>query len=56
MSKFFLNLSLQALSIEDDRIHITFHAMNKEVLKMMKNFKIPLFQWKHLETMLTKLI
>ena len=29
MSESFHNLSLQALSIEDDRIHITFDAMNK---------------------------
>ena len=29
MSELFHNLSLQALSIEDDRIHITFDAMNK---------------------------
>ena len=29
MSKLFHNLSLRGLSIEDDRIHITFDAMNK---------------------------
>ena len=29
MSELFHNLSLRGLSIEDDRIHITFDAMNK---------------------------
>ena len=70
VSEFFHKLSLQALSIGGDRIHITFEAMNKipqviadnlsllrfefmkdEIQRSFeddKNFKILLFQWKHL--------
>ena len=45
MSEFFHNLSLQALSIEDDRIHITFEAMNKIHQIIADNLSILKFEF-----------
>ena len=45
MSEFFHNLSLQALSIEDDRIYITFEAMNKIHQIIADNLSILKFEF-----------
>ena len=50
MSEFFHNLSLQALSIEDDRIHITFEATNKIDEIITDNLSILKFEFMKDET------